>query len=543
MIQGCALGVRSETLSALRDGALQTNETRALQAHIAGCRACQNRLREYDTLGGALQSERPPEPDERLWQGVRAALRRGSRRASRFGQPRQAMVSAVGALAAVLLLALGFTLLFHALGGGPGITNTPTATSNATATQQATPTQTSTVTATPGLTFPTQWQTASGLPPNVLGYAFAESMPRIGYACTNAGQTGSFWATSDGGATWTTVATGVGAPDGCGISVNAADPNDVLVWDSVILSRSHDGGRTWQTLGSITGQSGPSMWRHAVVLGSRIVAAAIAESDAGSGLRDDLYASDDGGTTWQPLARSLWPQGVNVGDFVLAGGTLYVIGYPTAGCGTLDTCGPLSAPLGGYRPDMSLEPLLPRAGDGPPQDVYYSSTDGGRTLTKATFGGATHLSGLRFTRKAGGSGYYGVVLSTADSLVTTVWYSGDSGATWRTLPALNGPDSAGSDPRTLGVLGRLLAAPDGTVIAATWPSRDTITTGGETGLFRLTPSDAQPMWQPLAPPGHFVLLTNPQGSGMRLWGLATTAQTGVNLAPTSGTSLEYVTLP
>ena len=80
-IQGCALGVRSESLSALRDGALRTNEAGELRTHIAGCRACQSRLREYDTLGGALRNERPPEPDERLWQGVRAALRRGSRRA------------------------------------------------------------------------------------------------------------------------------------------------------------------------------------------------------------------------------------------------------------------------------------------------------------------------------------------------------------------------------------------------------------------------------------------------------------------------------
>jgi hypothetical protein len=542
-IQGCALGVRSETLSALRDGALGINEARALQAHIAGCQACQGRLREYDALGGALRDERPPEPDERLWHGVRAALRRGQRRAGRFGQPRQAMVSAVGALAAVLLLALGFTLLFHALRGGTGITNTPTATQHATPTPTPTPTLTITPTATPGLTFPTHWQTASGLPPNVLGYAFAASAPRVGYACTEGSATAPFLATSDGGATWTTVATGVGGSDLCGLSVNPADPRDVLLWDEVFLSRSRDGGRTWQSLGSITGPTGPSQWRHVVVLGSRLVAAAIAASDAGSGLRDDLYASDDGGTTWQPLARGLWQQGVNVGDFVLAGSTLSVIGYPSAACGILDTCGPLSAPLGGYGPDRSAAPLLPRSGDGPPQDVYYSSTDGGRTLTKATFGGAPHLSGLRFTPKADGSGYYGVVLSTADNLVTTVWYSGDSGATWRALPTLNVPDSAGSDPRTLGLLGRLVAASDGTVIAAAWQSRENISGGGETGLFRLTPSDAQPVWQPLAPPGHFVLLTDPQGSGVRLWGLATTSQTGLSLTPTSGASLDYVTLP
>ena len=132
-IQGCALGVRSETLSALRDSALMTNEARELRAHVAGCQACQGRLREYDALGGALRDERPSEPDERLWQGVRAALRRGPRRAGRFGQPRRAMVSAVSALAAVLLLALGFALLFHALlGTPPPAGGTPIATRRAT---------------------------------------------------------------------------------------------------------------------------------------------------------------------------------------------------------------------------------------------------------------------------------------------------------------------------------------------------------------------------------------------------------------------------
>src|SRR5262249_7747394 len=145
----CALGVTSETLSAWHDHMLSRDDVRRLSSHIASCRACQTRLTEYDALGRALQRERSPEPDERLWRDIFAGMQRPTRRLHLSPTSRRQAWSGLAGVAAVLLLVLGFTLLFRSLDHGPAFTGTPTASAGATNTPGATPSSTTLATPVP----------------------------------------------------------------------------------------------------------------------------------------------------------------------------------------------------------------------------------------------------------------------------------------------------------------------------------------------------------------------------------------------------------
>ncbi len=70
----CALGLTSADLSAWRDEALAPDETARIGAHSESCPACQQRLRGFAMVAATLQAQQVPSPDERLWQGVLAAL-------------------------------------------------------------------------------------------------------------------------------------------------------------------------------------------------------------------------------------------------------------------------------------------------------------------------------------------------------------------------------------------------------------------------------------------------------------------------------------
>src|SRR5215813_8086531 len=67
---GCPLGVSERTLSALHDAAISRAQADHLRAHLADCPACRGRLAALDNLATVLRSERPPIPDERLWQSI-----------------------------------------------------------------------------------------------------------------------------------------------------------------------------------------------------------------------------------------------------------------------------------------------------------------------------------------------------------------------------------------------------------------------------------------------------------------------------------------
>src|SRR5690348_5041312 len=129
----CPLTIAPTTIAAWRDGALSSGESARIAAHVSGCEACRREIALYESLDDALRRQPAPQSDGRLWQAVRAGMdsTRGTRN-SRRAVPHVA--GATSALAALLLLALGFAQLFHARGS---VTFHPSSTAT---TVQGTPT-------------------------------------------------------------------------------------------------------------------------------------------------------------------------------------------------------------------------------------------------------------------------------------------------------------------------------------------------------------------------------------------------------------------
>ncbi len=67
-------GPDERRLSAWRDDALPTDEAARIGAHSPDCPACQDRLRGFETIAVALNSQHMPIPDERLWRSIVAAM-------------------------------------------------------------------------------------------------------------------------------------------------------------------------------------------------------------------------------------------------------------------------------------------------------------------------------------------------------------------------------------------------------------------------------------------------------------------------------------
>src|SRR5260221_7424031 len=247
-------GVSEPTLSALRDEAVSRAEAARLAAHIETCPACRARLAAFDDLAANLRSERPPQPDERLWRAFTAAAGSSSRiRPVRWPSltPVRLSWSHLSALAAVLLLTVGFLALFSL--------HRPT-----TPVQPA-PTATPMPTATPGL-LPAHlltWQPINEASQNrpVVFAGDGES----GYMCAvgndpQGNGTLSIWHTSDRGAAWISahvVPTALGI-DRCQLVVDASDPSvAALAWvprgggagnSFNGLMTTVDGGIIWQTV-------------------------------------------------------------------------------------------------------------------------------------------------------------------------------------------------------------------------------------------------------------------------------------------------------
>lgn len=121
----CALNLSAETLSSYRDAALPADERERVAAHVPTCARCRVRLDGYERAADAIRAERVPTPDSRLWREVRAELDRRPRSAGRLSLPSRQLLSGLGAVAAVLLLVVGFArLLNRAPAHGP-VTGTP----------------------------------------------------------------------------------------------------------------------------------------------------------------------------------------------------------------------------------------------------------------------------------------------------------------------------------------------------------------------------------------------------------------------------------
>src|SRR5690242_13034182 len=128
----CPLSISHATIAAWRDGALPSDESARIATHVSGCEACRREIALYQSLDDALRRQPAPQSDGRLWRAVKAGMT-SSRRPRSTRRTVRRVAGATSALAAVLLLALGFAQLFQAHGA---VTSRP----GSTATARGTPT-------------------------------------------------------------------------------------------------------------------------------------------------------------------------------------------------------------------------------------------------------------------------------------------------------------------------------------------------------------------------------------------------------------------
>jgi photosystem II stability/assembly factor-like uncharacterized protein len=344
--------------------------------------------------------------------------------------------------------------------------------------------------------------------------------------------------------TWTSLA-GISTPAAtvpvamsCSVFVDANDASDVFAQLVLLpngpgpgsqaavnetLWRSRDGGTTWQQLHMPQLFRG---WAAITVAGTRIVALAAygqqsmpfcdATGPAGGLDRiDDLYASDDGGITWNTIGQNMISKGLSVIEDSITpslldvGSTLFV----QAVC----------------EPQPGSATVYPQ--------TYWRSTDNGNSWAALAFP-AGGVVALQFTASPTGS-FYGVAVVDKGSSASeqdTLLYSSDSGATWTALPSvktLPGIDTSQFVARTQDII----AFPDGSVLAGI-----EVGSGYNTAvpqMFVIHPQDANPPWHGYAHTkgeasyynGRWEIAST--NSGLVLWGweYGTSSQVAVYLSP------------
>lgn len=372
------------------------------------------------------------------------------------------------------------------------------------------------------------WKALPNPPADAANVTFAPSNPQIGFLCTSVNRAVStgqpkLYKTADGGQSWQEV-TGVPAIQvptsssnplvlSCNTFIDATDATDVFLQQIVLnpvgagfavaraLYRSRDSSVTWgQPLGTLDRTNG---FGDLAVVGSRLVATALPSVYGARGCSDTdplppaqpstvLYASDNGGQTWQPIGQSIENQHLAVGGMALMGTTVFALAntlFP-GGCGNP------------FHPTTSL----------------WKSSDGGRSWQQVTTPPA-YLGQISFTPRADGTGYYGVGLAGGPSVSPgapfTVLFSPDSGATWSAVPGLDPRRTNITDP-TYVQWATLTATPNGAVVAQVFQYP---LPGGPSGVFVIRPSDPQPAWTFYAPVAgtdtEMLTVTN----GTTLWAL------------------------
>lgn len=278
-IPACAEGQTAGALSSWRDGALNPVESERLSRHLTECAACRARLAEYDDIADGLRAIRVPDPIGGYRRDPRAssAPRRGRSWRSLRATPRMRVAGSVGAVAAVLLIALAFAQVFVGLHHIAAGTHTPT---------MAHATVTATVNVTPVALPPLAWHVLPPLPdgsaisgspyttpgPLLFGTTgmIAPSDGTTAYACAmqppySGGpppMKALFFATHDTAQTWSPILT-IPAEHGateCVVTVDALNPTVVLASsayafrtvgpspNSAVTYLSQDGGAHWQRL-------------------------------------------------------------------------------------------------------------------------------------------------------------------------------------------------------------------------------------------------------------------------------------------------------
>jgi hypothetical protein len=261
-IPNCPQRMDSATLGAWRDRELPPTQGQRVEAHVRGCRACQQALSEMDLIGRAIRRYDPPQMQDAIWRDVQMTMQeqRGNPMPAR--QQKTAILGGLGALAIVTVLA-AVILVFTAT--KPEASSTQTIVATAALSPTATP-PTLGLTVAPGQ----DWTTLSALP-NGLKVAFAPSAPLTGYACvqgTAGSQVLSIAVTHDGGNHWQHFTPGNTRGVQCTFTINPIDANDVVMLGSrcfggcgdnnnIYAYRTRDSGQTWSTLALPTGAVAP----------------------------------------------------------------------------------------------------------------------------------------------------------------------------------------------------------------------------------------------------------------------------------------------
>jgi hypothetical protein len=265
----CALGVSDRRLSDFRSDGLGAKEMERLRTHVTGCPTCQARLANYETLARRLRAQPEPNGHAQLWQNVRASIAasgaspaaRRDRHARGAGRSHSTQVwAALGSIAAVLALSVGFVALFVSRGGWPNFgahsraTATPIVIHSGSLTWRQ-------VIVPKG--FPSVDQYGEGQSSTYTSADIVQNDGNTAYACqANRKKVSSpvVWATHDAGASWSVI-TPPHLPahsDGCRLTVDANAANTLVISFYHMLSPAHpplpdqwttyasfDGGATW----------------------------------------------------------------------------------------------------------------------------------------------------------------------------------------------------------------------------------------------------------------------------------------------------------
>lgn len=353
-----------------------------------------------------------------------------------------------------------------------------------------------------------QWQSASA-PKNAQSLRFAASSPAIAYLCAADGPASAMgplpriYKSVDGAQTWTLLSSAPTLqpiPDQavtlaqCAVFVNQRDARDVFFQQT-----------QFQAMG------------------------------AGYAIKRALYRSQDGGATWSQLATLDKTNGFAAlavfGQRLVA--QMIVSVYGASQCGpnpgstppaslivASDDGGQTWQPIGqsmiaaGYTPRamavagvalFAIADKTPSAAcQSPDSSTLWRSGDGGATWARTPLT-APSIQSVSFSARADGAGYYGLAQApTPDGAAMRMIFSGDTGATWTPLPQL--PASKTPSPTYHGVVtasgDALIAVDDGGVV------------------YRCHAGAATPKWAPYADG----MLGEWQPVGASVWSLVVTGQ-------------------
>lgn len=513
-IPACAEGTTITTLSAWHDGALSPVEAERMARHIRDCAACRARLAEYDAIAESLCAIYVPDPVGGYGRNPRLLPSTARRPRNQFSsRTRLRTVGGLGAVAAVLLIALAFAQVFAGLSGGSAVSRTPAPATAITSTS-----------ATPIAGPPLAWVAHAPLPDGVSGdtcngcfnsFTIAHSDGTSAYACvvtpppTDTGQPAAHqqtqvWITHDAGSQWTRALTISDQADATSCVVTADDDDPSLVvatsaWafrtgpplpDRSVTYVSHTGGATWQRLPGLQIFVQLASTQSAVYAIRQVQTA----SQGSSSVTSDLAVSHDGMRTWTAIDSSIVGQS----------GHQYV---------------PQHFWLDPYNGDLLLETMDQSDND---TLILWHSEDSGHHWTP--FGRVIPgvVTGDFIVQPSAEGQSWHVCAATYDpsgqggnDLACTT----DDGASWTQRPALDPPAfaqvKAGRTPPTVGAALVFALTDDGAVLAYCVSAQ--AADGSVTGhtLFRLPQGASR--WQSLGPVPEFTVFYAPApGSGM-LW--------------------------